>query len=107
MLRTVAQEDSVGEEVVNATRKYPRAEDVFDAAIWRISRDPRCGSVVGHGSPERRLVYFPPIKTVRSPGLLVRYYLEDNEGRVVIDWIKFFDYSEKDAVSPREYVIPR
>ena len=73
---TVREEHHVTEDVNSAVAEYPFAEDVFDAAKWRIARDPECGALVSgtDAHPPRRVVHILPVHQTSSPGLLVRYY---------------------------------
>ena len=102
---TVVEEGPVSETVDEAASKYKFADDVFQAAIWRIAREPGCGDILEGLNPERRILYLPPVTKAQSPGLIVRYYYD--EERVMIDWVKFYPYKESDAVMPRAYVASR
>ncbi len=48
--RTVIENDGVREQIDAAKKKYPRIDDVWDAWIWRLARDPeRDASPSGNG----------------------------------------------------------
>ena len=99
---TVREEHRVMDAVDLAVTMYPFADEVFEAAKWRISRDPKCGQPVSqtNSHPPRRVVHIPPVRQAGSPGLLVRYYLSDI---VVIDWVHFYPFDKGAAVSPDAY----
>ena len=102
---TVRQEDSVTDVVDAAVALHKHAEDVFMAAVWLIAKDPMCGDVMTD-MPDRRLVYLRPNRVAQSPGLLVRYKIE-TDGVPAIDWIKYYEYDEPDAVTPAAYIHKR
>lgn len=83
-----------------AVAKYTTADDVWSAAIWLIARQ-HAGAKVGKGKPQRYAVELPPVRESRSPGLVVRYYYEDDGNcHGVIEWVHFYDYDENKAISP-------
>ena len=90
----------VSDDVDSAVSKYPFAEDVFEAAKWRIARDSECGTPVTHtdAHPPRRVVHIRPLRQAVSPGLLVRYYRLSDVA--VIDWVRFYPFDDKAAVLP-------
>ena len=96
---TVREEHRVSDDVDSAVAKYPFAEEVFEAAKWRIARDPECGTPVSRtdAHPPRRVIHIRPLHKALSPGLLVRYYLSDV---VVIDWVHFYPFDDNAAVLP-------
>ena len=100
---TVREELNVTEAVDSAVAKYPFAEDVFEAAKWRIARDPECGKPVSEtdSQPPRRVVHIRPVHQAASPGLLVRYYRLPDV--MVIDWVHFYPFDSGAAVSPDAY----
>ena len=100
---TVREEHHVTEDVNFAVAQYPFAEDAFEAAKWRIARDPECGILVSgiDAHPPRRVVHFPPVRQTSSPGLLVRYYPLPT--MVVIDWVHFYPFDDGAAVLPDAY----
>ena len=100
---TVREEHHVTEDVNSAVAEYPFAEDVFDAAKWRIARDPECGALVSgtDAHPPRRVVHILPVHQTSSPGLLVRYYRLPT--MAVIDWVHFYPFDDGTAVLPDAY----
>lgn len=100
---TVREEHHVESDVDSAVAKWTFAEDVFEAAKWRIARDPDCGTPVSqtNAHPPRRVVYMRPIKQAGSPGLLVRYY--QLETIVVIEWVHFFPPDDEPSDIPDAY----
>ncbi len=104
-LLTYVSEDAVIAVIGNALKRYPAAEDIFDAAIWRICQE-HCGAAINGTNPLRYVIELPPIREARSPGVLVRFYYEDDGNHnFVVDWIKFSDYNEAEAISPPAYTI--
>lgn len=104
-LLTYGIEDSVLASIGEALKRHPAAEDIFMAAVWRICQE-HCGAEISGTHPLRYVVELPPIREARSPGVLVRFYYEDDGNhQFIVDWVKFSDYNEKDAVSPPAYII--
>ena len=102
---TVVEEPSVQEIVDAAVKNLPFAEDIFDAAKWRIARDWQCGELI-EGSPKgHRVVNFLPNKIAESPGLIVRFYYRDTEA--IIDYVEFYPFDPRIAALPEAYVTPR
>ena len=98
---TVVEEDSVSAAIAEAVAKFPAADDVFQAAAWVIARAPDKGALLKSSESEYRLLKLLPNSIVKSPGVLVRHRVEKNQ--VVVDWIKFLPFNERDAVSPKAY----
>ena len=101
---TIREELNVSREVDRATSiMHPLAMDVFEAAKWRIAREPDCGTPM-HDIDESRLVLnLLPNRLAETPGLLVRYFRESRDV-VVVDWVHFYRYEESSAVNPAAYV---
>ena len=102
---TVREEHHVKDDVDSAVAKWPFAEDAFEAAKWRIARDPECGTPVSQtdAQPPRRVVHIPPVRQAASPGILVRYYQLPTV--VVIDWVRFYPFDDGAAVLPGAYQV--
>ena len=102
---TVREEHHVTEDVNSAVAEYPFAEDVFDAAKWRIARDPECGTLVSgtDAHPPRRVVHILPVHQTSSPGLLVRYYRLPT--MAVIDWVHFYPFDDGNCCSPQRHTV--
>lgn len=100
---SIREEHHVTADVDSAVSVYPFAEDIFEAAKWRITRDPECGTPVSHTEthPIRRVVHIRPLRKAGSPGLLVRYYLLTDI--VVVDWVHFYPFDGETAVQPDAY----
>lgn len=104
---TVIEEDSVREAVDAAVAKYPWADEVFEAAKFVISTNRFTGDEMPGTNPVRRLVYLRPNRLAKSPAILVRYYIceePERDGYPVVDWVKFYDYDDEEAVTPAAYV---
>ena len=69
---TVREEHHVKDDVDSAVAKWPFAEDAFEAAKWRIARDPECGTPVSQtdAHPPRRVVHIPLYVRQLLPGFL-------------------------------------
>jgi hypothetical protein len=105
-LYTVIEDDRVGEILAAAIAEYgfELLERVFDALVWRIAREPDCGTKLLHPSgTEYRLVRMRPLAGVKNPTILARYTVDHKVGEATIDWIKVYPYDPKDAVSVAEY----
>jgi len=99
----VREEHHVEDDVDAATTEDPLAEEVFEAAKWRLARDPECGTKMPNVTPERWLLHLLPVAEAKSPGLLVRYYRVKEI--IVVDWVKFYDHDEDAAIKPEAYSI--
>ena len=97
---TIREEHHVSDNVDAAVSKYPFAEDAFEAAKWRIARDPECGTPVSQtdAHPPHRVVHIRPLHKADSPGILVRYHRLSDV--VVIDWVHFYPYDARTAILP-------
>ena len=101
---TVREEDAVSDAVEQAMTWNAFARDMMEAAIWRISREPTCGTPLPPlGTELRRLLHMPPNAIVKSPAMLVRYYVVEHTA--VIDWIKFIPFNPSQAVNPDAYTL--
>lgn len=101
---TVIEEDSVREAVDQAMAWNPFANDMMEAAIWRIAKEPTCGTLLEPSTtPPRLLLHIPPNATAKTPALLVRYYVIGPE--VVVDWVKFLPFDPGQAVSPKAFTV--
>ena len=102
ILLTVFEEQAVSDAVDAAVAEYPFAEDVFDAAIWLLARNPDAGDVIDGTNPVQNLICIPSNRLAKSPTLLVRYFRKD-EDSLMITWIKFLPFDESNAVTPDAY----
>jgi hypothetical protein len=102
-LYTIIEEESVTEALFLAVQQDRRVEDIFDALLWRIARDPTCGTEVEDKGTNFRLVKSVPLKKFESPYLLLRYRLGDQDDSIVVDWIKVLPYDVSLARSPPEF----
>lgn len=101
---TIREEVAVTEAVEQAMTWTPFADDMMEAAKWRIAREPECGTLLGeHGDGLRRLMHMPSNATAKSPAMLVRYYVVEH--MAVVDWIKFIPFNPNEAVSPDAYTL--
>jgi len=101
---TIREELNVSRCVDRATSTmHPLAMDVFEAAKWRIAREPDCGTPMGELDEPRLLLNLLPNKLAETPGLLVRYFSESRD-IIVIDWVHFYRYEEASAINPGSYV---
>lgn len=100
---TIVEEEEVSLALDEACKKYSHANDMFEAAKWRIARQPECGTIIEDEEPYRRLLKLPPIKKSENPTLLIRYYVGKHE--VTIDWIRFSPYDKQQAVSPPAFIL--
>jgi hypothetical protein len=106
-LLSIIEEAIVTAAVEEAVARFPFAEEVFFAAKWRVARDFECGHLIAGSNPGKRLLYLPPNKIARSPGLLVRYFQgKDDFGypAIVVDWVQYLEYDEAKALAPRAFV---
>lgn len=94
--------ESVAEVVRAELKNHPAAERIWLAATWLITHSPEIGKELPNTAPARRLLKLMPNEIAKTPGLLVRYYMDGN--RVAIDWVKFFPYDKAKSVSPAAYV---
>lgn len=101
--RTVREELAVSNKIDRAIGIHPLVENIFDAAKWRIAREPNCGTPMDEVDGDRRVLNLPPNKVAKSPGLLVRYF-QESQDTVVIDWIHFYPYDDSIAVYPSAYI---
>ena len=95
---TVIEEPAVEQAIDAAAEEYPHAFDMFQAAAWRIARQPECGIVIDEEEPFRRIVKLVPIQQSKNPVMLIRYYIDGED--VVVDWIKVSPYDDRQAISP-------
>ena len=100
---TIREELSVSQEVERATQMHPLAESIFDAAKWRIAREPDCGRPLEGIDELRRVLHLPPNRDARTPGLLVRY-VQVSRDVISVEWVHFYPYDAGAAVSPAAYV---
>ena len=100
---TIREELGVTREVERAASTHPLAADVFEAAKWRIAREPECGTPLGGIDDPHLVLYLLPNKLAESPGLLVRYFRESRDV-LVVDWVRFEPYAAAGAVNPVAYV---
>jgi len=102
---TVIEESEVSEILEESIQIYPHAGDMFQAALWRIAREPDCGALIEDKPPFRRLIKLVSVKQSKNPVLLIRYHFDDKEA--VVDWVKFLPYDDKQAVNPPAYIFKR
>ena len=99
---TIVEEAEVKLRVDEATTNlHGAAEDIWEAAKWEMARH-ECGEKMPDTNPQRFLDYLAPNKVAKSPGLAFRYYYTKTE--IVVDWVKFYDYNDAEAVAPAAYV---
>lgn len=102
-LPTIREELNVSQEVARAASTHPLAGDVFDAATWRIAREPDCGTPMDEIDESRLVLHLLPNRLAKTPGLLVRYFRESRD-IIVVDWVHFYQYEDGAAVNPAAYV---
>ena len=100
---TVREELLVSREVDRAISMHPLVENIFEAAKWRIAREPNCGTPMEDVGEDRRVLNLPPNRVAKTPGLLVRYF-QESQDIVVIDWVRFYPYDDSIAVYPSAYI---
>jgi hypothetical protein len=100
-LLTVIEEAAVSEAVDAANAEYRFAEDIFEAAKWRLAHDRGAGTPLNGFNPPQRLICIPSNQIAKSPTLLVRFTASDTD--VTITWVKFLPYDESSAVTPDAY----
>ena len=99
---TVGEEHSVSEAAEQAMVWNPFAQDMMFAAVWRIAREPTCGTPLKLSTnPPRRLLHMMSNTVAKSPALLVRYYVLEH--KAIVDWVKFLPYDADQAVSPEAF----
>ena len=103
--RSIVEEHYVAEAVDEAVSLYRFAEDVYDAGIWRIARQPKSGVQLKGLSPETWLIYIRPNRLAKSPGMAMRYTYDDDN--VYVNWVKFYEYTEEEAAEPQAYIIKK
>ena len=81
---TIIENDEVSEVIASALVLHPRIEDVFEALIWYVSRNPDCGTIVQHEGVSYRLVTFDPVKAAKNSTILAKYTVDDDVGEVTI-----------------------
>lgn len=102
---TIIEESGVTEALAEAIKDDPRADEVFEALKWVLSRDPNQGTPVQHEGIDYKLIYFLPIKAAKNPYILARYMVMEEEEEVLIDWIKVFPYDDELAYTPPAFDI--
>lgn len=102
---TIVETEEVQKIVDAAIKELSFAEEIFDAAKWRIARDWDLGEPIPGSSKGHRIVNFLPAKISESSGLLVRFYFEDV--RAIIDFVEFYPYDPRQAALPAAYVLQR
>jgi len=101
---TIREEDSVRDAVEQAMTWNRFADDMMEAAKWRIAREPKCGRPLEPRTDQlRRLLLMQSNVTIESPRLLVRYYVIEH--MAVIDWIRFLPFQPDQAVSPDAFTV--
>jgi hypothetical protein len=106
-LATIAETQVVSSIVDEAVSKYPFAQEVFDAAKWRIARDKNIGVPLPDISPHHFLVFITSMQIARSPSLLVRFSRKrESSCDITIDWAKFLPYDQtQSSKTPSEYIV--
>lgn len=108
-LFTVVEDDSVGQALADASAVsgnsgYERLERVFDALVWRLAREPKCGTAsVDTSGTEYRYVKARPVSGAKNPTILVRYIVDEQSESIFIDRIKVYPYDASEAASLREF----
>ena len=100
---TIREELTVTETVERATKEHPLAENIFDSAIWRIAREPDCGTPMAGIDESRRVLKLLPNRLGKTPGLLLRYR-RVSQDLVSIEWVRYYPYDDTIAVVPAAYV---
>ena len=100
-LYTIGEQAQVSEATTSAIAADPKADDVYEALIWRLARDPECGTpFVSAASTESRLVFVPSLRHKMNPALLAKYRFLPEEEKIWIDWVQFYPYDEAQAIDP-------
>ena len=100
---TIIENDEVSEVIASALVLHPRIEDVFEALIWYVSRNPDCGTIVQHEGVSYRLVTFDPVKAAKNSTILAKYTVDDDVGEVTIHHVYVLEYDEALAYAPRAF----
>jgi hypothetical protein len=74
-LRTIVEEKLVEARINQALEFYPRLREVWDALIWRLARDPRCGQRQGTQGDWYALKTVP-WKVANVPSIMLIYQLK-------------------------------
>ncbi|MEO1080154.1 MAG: hypothetical protein AAFY29_11420 [Pseudomonadota bacterium] len=69
---SVEETEEATAAVEHACDAYEHAQAMFDAAIWRIAREPHAGTLIEEHHPYRRVMKFLPVKQSKNPVLIVR-----------------------------------
>ncbi len=105
-LFTVAEDESVGQVLAEAAATYDRIERVFDALVWRLSHDPKCGTLApDNNGTQYRYLRARPLGRAKNPTILARYTVDEAPSveTVYIDRIMVYPYDAAEAVSPQGY----
>ncbi len=100
---TIREELSVTRAIERAIEEHPLADDIYGAAVWRIAREPDCGTPLVGGPEGYRVLNLPPNREAQTPGLLVLYSREGTQ-EITVDWIQFYPYDDALAVWPLAYL---
>lgn len=102
-LYTVVEEPEVTEALFDAIQIDARVEDIFDALVWRLARQPESGNLVEQDGVEYRVVKSLPLRLGKTPSMLMLYQF--NESFVMVKKIVVLPYDEAQAYSPPEFDI--
>lgn len=100
---SVEETEEVSAAVKHACDAYKHAQAMFDAAVWRIAREPHAGTLIEEEEPYRRVMKFLPNKQSKNPILIVRYYYDKDSA--VIDWVKYYPYDKDQAINPPSFIL--
>ena len=74
--RTIIEEKLVEARINQALKFYPRLTEVWDAILWRLARDPRCGTQQP-GSGDWYALKTLPWKAANVPSIILLYQVTD------------------------------
>lgn len=76
-LRTIIEEKLVEARINQAREFYPRLAEVWDAVLWRLARDPRCG-MKQPGPGEWYALKTLPWKAGNVPSITLLYQVSEH-----------------------------
>ena len=100
-LLTVVEELAVERVIECSLTEYPELTDVMDAVVWRLARDPECGTPL-RGS-RRRILFVPSNALSKSTAVLLRYRLTAHQ--VIIERLWTLGFDPANAVAPAAYSV--
>jgi len=107
-LYTVIEDDSVGQALSLAAIEHSSRliERIFDAIVWRLARDPLCGTPFMDASGTQHRVLYPlSIKKAKNPSMIVRYTVDEKSDEVTIHRIVVMPYDPNHAHHASEYTL--